>query len=93
MFLANSESQSKKHPDLAEDMAKCKKLIESLCDNQIKTKESLHEISQFIEQEDLSKGMGYFAAKNLVFMEYMMLIKLYELFRINGKSLTSGNGL
>ncbi len=37
--------------------------------------------------------MGYYASKNLVFLEYLMLLKLYELFRINGKSLTSGNGL
>lgn len=37
--------------------------------------------------------MGYFAAKNLVFLEYVMLLKLYELFKLNGRSLTSGNGL
>ena len=37
--------------------------------------------------------MGYFSAKNLVFLEYLMLLKLYQLFRINGKSVTSGNGL
>lgn len=32
--------------------------------------------------------MGYFAAKNMIFLEYQMLLKLYELFKINGKSLT-----
>ena len=37
--------------------------------------------------------MGYFSAKNLVFLEYLMLLKLYELFKLNGKSLTAGNGL
>ena len=26
-------------------------------------------------------------------MEYLILLKLYELFKINGKTLTSGNGL
>jgi hypothetical protein len=45
------------------------------------------------EHKDLSKAMGYFSAKNLVFLEYLMLLKLYELFKINGRSLTTGNGL
>ena len=66
-------------------------MIESLCDNQIKTKESLEEIEQIVdEQKDLTKGMGYFAAKNMLFLEYLMLLKVYELFKLNGRSLISG---
>jgi hypothetical protein len=29
----------------------------------------------------------------MIFLEYIMLLKLYELFKINGKTLEQGNGL
>lgn len=38
MFLAHNETQARDIQNIDEDMAKCKLLIESLCDNQIKTK-------------------------------------------------------
>ena len=42
MFLAHNPDQLNENPNIGdEDMAKCKKLIENLCDCQLKTKESL----------------------------------------------------
>lgn len=48
MFLANADNQNQNYSNINEDMTKCKELIESLCNNQIKTKESLEEISQLL---------------------------------------------
>lgn len=41
MFLAHNEGQTSTYKNLDEDIVVCKQLIESLCDNQIKTRESL----------------------------------------------------
>ena len=70
MFLAHNPDQLNGNASIDdEDMAKCKELIENLCDYQLKTKEGLEDISALVKQQkDLSKAMGYFSAKNLVFL-------------------------
>jgi hypothetical protein len=37
--------------------------------------------------------MGYFNAKNLLFLEYLIHLEFYELFKINAVDLTKGAGL
>ncbi len=49
MFLAqNADGERVNSHD--EDIAKCKELIESLCDSQLKTRESLEDIAALIKQ-------------------------------------------
>jgi len=50
-------------------------------------------MSTLIEPENYKKGMGFYSAKNLVFIEYLISLKTYELFKINGEDFTKGAGL
>ncbi len=49
MFLAQS-AEGERANSHDEDIAKCKELIESLCDSQLKTRESLKDIAALIKQ-------------------------------------------
>lgn len=44
-------------------------------------------------QNDYTKGIGYYNSKNLSMLEYLIQLQFYQLEKINGEDLTSGQGL
>jgi len=44
-------------------------------------------------QNDFTKGIGYYNSKNLLMLEYLVQLQFYQLEKINGEDLTSGQGL
>lgn len=59
--------------------------------NELETK--AQQILEEVNQRDYSKGLGYYNSKNLLLLEYLIHLQYYQLFKVNGESLTEGEGL
>jgi hypothetical protein len=55
--------------------------------------EKVEQLMEEVGEKDYSKGIGYFNSKNLLMLEYLIQLQFYQLFKVNGEDLTTGQGL
>ena len=79
--------------ELGKDVDACREMMEVMIGCQSVLGEKLQQMKERVEERAYDKGIGYFNAKNLMFLEYLIQLEFYELFRINAVDLTKGTGL
>lgn len=77
----------------SEEVEECERLLEKMVEGQGEIEKKVGEVRTWVEEKEFVGGLGYYNAKNMVFMEYLIQLEFYELFKINGVDLTSGQGL
>lgn len=55
----------------------------------------INELYEFTSNPDVSfdSGLPFYSCKNIIFNEYLICLKFYELFRLNAADFTAGPGL
>lgn len=79
--------------DAGKDVEACREMMEVMIGCQSTLGEKLQQMRERVEERSYDKGIGYFNAKNLMFLEYLIQLEFYELFRINAVDLTKETGL
>lgn len=89
VFLS-SENAS---PSKPEDIDQCAALLEKLISSQPELLQKAELLLGEVNEKDYTKGIGYYNSKNLMLLEYLIQLQFYQLFKINGEDLSSGDGL
>lgn len=79
--------------ELGKDVEACREMMEVMIACQGTLAEKVQQMKERVEERAYDKGIGYFNSKNLMFLEYLIQLEFYELFRINAVDLTKGTGL